>query len=58
MLAIEKMPEIFLPIFTQRLVVDVLDEKCFRIDEVIAKKMESIEEYRKLKQAFIAKAVT
>lgn len=42
----------------QKRIVDFLDAKCAAIDDVIAKTNESIEEYKKLKQAVITEAVT
>ena len=39
-------------------IADFLDAKCASIDDVIAKTNESIEEYKKLKQAVITEAVT
>jgi len=42
----------------QQRIADFLDAKCAAIDDVIAKTNESIEEYKKLKQAVITEAVT
>ena len=42
----------------QRKIVCCLDNKCTEIDNAIAKTTASIEEYKKLKQAIITKAVT
>ena len=42
----------------QNCIADYLDSKCASIDDVIAKTNESIEEYKKLKQAVITEAVT
>ncbi len=42
----------------QRHIVNFLDDKCSAIDNVIIKTQESIEEYKKLKQAMITEAVT
>ena len=42
----------------QNRIADLLDDKCAAIDDVIAKTNESIEEYKKLKQAVITEAVT
>ena len=42
----------------QKRIADYLDEKCTEIDNAIAKTTASIEEYKKLKQAIITKAVT
>lgn len=42
----------------QERIVRILDAKCASIDDVIAKTTESIEEYKKLKQAVITEAVT
>lgn len=46
------------PIAEQQRIADYLDAKCASIDDVIAKTNESIEEYKKLKQAVITEAVT
>lgn len=42
----------------QKRIAEYLDAKCASIDDVIAKTTESIEEYKKLKQAVITEAVT
>ena len=42
----------------QKRIADYLDEKCTEIDNAIAKTTASIEEYKKLKQSIITKAVT
>ena len=42
----------------QNRIADYLDAKCAAIDDVIAKTTESIEEYKKLKQAVITEVVT
>ena len=42
----------------QQKIADFLDEKCGAIDEIICKTEQSIEEYKKLKQSVITKAVT
>lgn len=42
----------------QQKIADFLDEKCGAIDEIINKTEQSIEEYKKLKQSVITKAVT
>lgn len=42
----------------QQKIANYLDEKCTEIDNAIAKTTASIEEYKKLKQAIITKAVT
>ena len=42
----------------QKKIAAFLDDKCAAIDEIITKTEQSIEEYKKLKQAVIAKAVT
>lgn len=42
----------------QRKIVCCLDNKCTEIDNAIAKTTDSIEEYKKLKQSIITKAVT
>ena len=46
------------PIDEQQRIAAYLDAKCASIDDVIAKTNESIEEYKKLKQAVITEAVT
>lgn len=46
------------PITEQRCIVDFLDARCTRIDSILEKTRTSIEEYKKLKQAIITKAVT
>lgn len=46
------------PIEEQTMISDYLDAECARIDSVIEKTKESIEEYKKLKQATITEAVT
>jgi type I restriction enzyme S subunit len=42
----------------QRVIADYLDNKCILIDFIIEKTKASIEEYKKLKQAIITRAVT
>lgn len=42
----------------QNKIVELLNKQCATIDDVIAKTTESIEEYKKLKQAVITEAVT
>lgn len=42
----------------QKKIAAFLDEKCGAIDEIISKTEQSIEEYKKLKQSVITKAVT
>lgn len=42
----------------QKRIADYLDEKCSAIDEIIVKTEQSVEEYKKLKQAAITEAVT
>ena len=46
------------PKIVQQRVASFLDSKCQEIDNVLAKTRSSIEEYKKLKQAIITKAVT
>lgn len=46
------------PLSEQQKIADFLDEKCGAIDEIICKTEQSIEEYKKLKQSVITKAVT
>ncbi len=43
---------------TQQKIADFLDKKCSEIDSTISKTRESIEEYKKLKQAIITEVVT
>ena len=49
---------IAMPTFEQQKIADFLDEKVSQIDSTISKTRESIEEYKKLKQAIITEAVT
>ncbi len=46
------------PLPEQQKIATFLDEKCGAIDEIISKTEQSIEEYKKLKQSVITKAVT
>lgn len=46
------------PLSEQQKIAEFLDEKCGAIDEIISKTEQSIEEYKKLKQSVITKAVT
>ncbi len=46
------------PLSEQQQIADFLDEKISKIDEVLEKTKQSIEEYKKLKQAVITQAVT
>lgn len=46
------------PLSEQQKIAAFLDEKCGAIDEIISKTEQSIEEYKKLKQSVITKAVT
>ncbi len=46
------------PIDEQREIAAYLDDKCGRIDSVIAKTVAAVAEYKKLKQAIITRAVT
>ena len=48
----------FPPLSEQQQIADFLDTKVSEIDSTISKTRESIEEYKKLKQAIIAEAVT
>ena len=48
----------FPPTDEQKNIVAYLDKKCAEIDSIIEKTRESIEEYKKLKQAVITEAVT
>ncbi len=45
-------------IHEQQVIADYLDDRCSRIDEIIAEAIDSIEEYKELKQAVIFEAVT
>lgn len=49
---------IAMPTFEQQKIADFLDEKVSQTDSTISKTRESIEEYKKLKQAIITEAVT
>ena len=46
------------PLSEQQKIATFLDDKCGAIDEIISKTEQSIEEYKKLKQSVITKAVT
>ena len=46
------------PLKEQKAIADYLDDRCSKIDEIIAEATASIEEYKELKQAVITKAVT
>lgn len=46
------------PIDEQKKIANYLDGECAKIDEVLTKIKQSIEEYKKLKQSIITKAVT
>ena len=46
------------PLDEQRRIANFLDSKCQEVDNMLAKTRSSIEEYKKLKQAIITKAVT
>ncbi len=46
------------PLSEQQAIADYLDERCSKIDEIIAEAIASIEEYKELKQAVIYGAVT
>ncbi|MBQ7453975.1 MAG: restriction endonuclease subunit S [Selenomonadaceae bacterium] len=48
----------FPPLDEQQRIANFLDDKCARIDSVIEKTRASIDEYKKLKQAVITRAVT
>lgn len=49
---------VFPPLTEQKRIAAYLDKECARIDSVIEKTRESIEEYKKLKQSIITEAVT
>lgn len=51
-------PYVLLDNAEQKKIAAFLDDKCAAIDEIITKTEQSIEEYKKLKQAVITKAVT
>lgn len=46
------------PLEEQQRIADYLDGECARIDSIVAKTRASVEEYKKLKQAVITRAVT
>ena len=46
------------PLSEQQAIADYLDDRCSKIDEIIAEATASIEEYKELKQAVIYEAVT
>lgn len=46
------------PISEQQAIADYLDEKCSKIDEIIAESKASIDEYKKLKQSVITNITT
>ena len=46
------------PLVEQQAIADYLDDRCSKIDEIIAEATASIEEYKELKQAVIFEAVT
>lgn len=46
------------PLAEQQVIADYLDDRCSKIDEIIAEVTASIEEYKELKQAVIFEAVT
>lgn len=48
----------WLPLSEQQKIADYLDSECAKIDDVITKTKATIEEYKKLKQSVITKAVT
>lgn len=52
------LPAICPPVKEQQRIANFLDDKCAAIDDVVTKTQESIEEYKKLKQAVITEAVT
>lgn len=50
---------LYIPIFDEQTrIADFLDKKCIAIDSVLEKTKASIEEYKKLKQSIITRAVT
>lgn len=56
-----ELEQIYIPLpclLEQRLIANFLDEKVSKIDEILEKNRQSIEEYKKLKQAIITEAVT
>lgn len=58
---VEKLNSLILPVPSsdeQQKIAEFLNEKCSHIDSVLDKTKASIEEYKKLKQAFITQAVT
>lgn len=54
----KNIPFLLPPLNEQEKIVGFLDSQCARIDTVIDKTRESIEEYKKLKQSIITEAVT
>lgn len=52
------LPAICPSVKEQQRIANFLDDKCAAIDDVVTKTQESIEEYKKLKQAMITEAVT
>lgn len=46
------------PLAEQQAIADYLDDRCSKIDEIIAEATASIEEYKELKQAVITESVT
>lgn len=46
------------PILEQQAIADYLDDRCSKIDEIIAEATESIEEYKQMKQSVFFEAVT
>lgn len=48
----------YVDLYQQQRIANFLDDKCARIDSVIEKTRASIDEYKKLKQAVITRAVT
>lgn len=56
--AIKNTPIILIPLDEQRRICKALDDECSKIDSVLTLTRNSIEEYKKLKQAIITQAVT
>ena len=54
----KNIPHLIPPLLEQQRIADYLDAKCAAIDDVVVKTNESIEEYKKLKQAVITEVVT
>lgn len=56
--ALLKVPYLLIPSSEQEVIANYLDDRCSKIDAIIAEAKASIEEYKELKQAVIYEAVT